>query len=188
MQRVHTLGIAFLILNLGFVAACGDDDDDDTSADSGSQPGKDSGAPDGKDSGTPNGKDAAVAEDASSATPDDDAGTGGGAIEVAGDWHGEFADEVIDAMTWNGAKLIEFDNEKNFAITQYPADDMYNPNKFARVVWTQPTDDGFYYCSIEYSVDTLKEAQESTKTADDSDPANGGCSDMDFPWTKLEPK
>jgi hypothetical protein len=168
MQRFHFLGIAFVIVSL--CAACGDDSNDDDDDNGGTQTDAGSAGDAGSES-----KDAAA--------PDDD-----DTIEIAGDWHSEFGDELIDAKTWKGSKLVEFDNDDNVAITQYPKDDMYNPNKFAKQVWTEPTDDGFYYCTVEFMLDTLEEAQDSEMTADDSDPENGGCGEGDFPWTKLEPK
>jgi len=163
MQRFHTLRIATVLLGL-YAGACGDDDTN------------------GNDGGSDNGADGGDLADAG--TPPTDAGT----IEVVGSWAGEFADEDITRTQWGASELIEFDNDENVAITQYPDDDMYNPNKFARYVWTEPTDDGFFYCMVEFDAPTLKAAQESDETADDSDPENEGCGAMNFPWTKLEPK
>ncbi|MDH5675680.1 MAG: hypothetical protein OEZ06_26385 [Myxococcales bacterium] len=126
----------------------------------------------------------------------DTAGSGGaeasatepstGGIEVAGDWSSEWGDESIDDASWAGSAVVSFDNDANEAITQTPEDDMYNPGKFNKIVWTEPGDDGFYYCTVDYGLDSADDAEASAMTADDSDPANDGCGG--FSWTKLAPK
>jgi len=107
-----------------------------------------------------------------------------GPIEVGGTWASNFGfDETISDTGWGTAAIISFDNSKNFAITQQPADDMFNPSKFSKVVWTEPELDRFFYCTVAFGLATADEAEASTKSADASDPANGGCGG--FSWTKL---
>jgi hypothetical protein len=107
-----------------------------------------------------------------------------GPIEVAGSWASNFGfDEEISDVSWGGATVISYDNDENFAVTQQPADDMFNPSKFSKVVWTEPAEGRFYYCTVDFGLATAAEAEASTKTADASDPATGGCSG--FSWTRL---
>jgi hypothetical protein len=70
---------------------------------------------------------------------------------------------------------------------QLPDDDQYNPSKFTKIVYTEPVDDSFYYCWVEFSLDTLGAAKASQATADASDPDNTGCGGS-FPWTKATRK
>ncbi len=107
------------------------------------------------------------------------------AIEVEGTWDTQFdTTEVIDEFEWNSVPIIEFNNDDNYAILQSPEDDMFTPNQFSRLVWTEPAGDVFYYCTVDFGLDTLEEAQNSTSTADDTDPETGGCGGA-FPWTKM---
>ena len=107
-------------------------------------------------------------------------------LEVAGEWKGEFADESISDDEWSGTPIVEFDNQDNVAYTQNADDAMFDPSKFNKLVWTEPTDEGFYYCTVDFGLDTLDDAKDSEKTADDAKPGDTGCGM--FPWTKLEPK
>ena len=69
------------------------------------------------------------------------------------------------------------------AVVQLPEDDEFNPNKYSRYVWTEPTNESFYYCTVDFGLETLDEALMSTTQADPSDPETGGCGG--FAWTKL---
>jgi len=148
---------------------CGDDDDsgdehvegdhDDEKTDAGGKVTTDSGKP----------------------TGDDDE------LEIAGDWKSEFGEQTISLDNWDGGEVVEFDNDENLAFSENPDDAMYNPGKFSKLVWTEPTDEGFYYCIVDYNLDSLADAKASEKTADDSEPEKmGSCGD--FSWTKLEPR
>lgn len=107
-----------------------------------------------------------------------------GSLEVIGAYGSAFGDETITATKWGATTIVEFDNANNFAITQNTADDMFNPSKFNRIVWTEPNDKGsFFYCFVDFGKDTAAEAKQSTETADATDPANGGCGG--FAWTAL---
>jgi hypothetical protein len=183
MEMQKKIGIVFVVLGLAFVG-CGDD-----SAAASTKEG----------TGTPAGKkraDAAVDEDppstgrlradASAVDPNSIADAGANAIEVAGSWSGEFADETIDTESWNGSSVVTFDNAENFAITQNADDAMYDPSKFNKLVWTEPAAGAFYYCTVDFGLATADEAKGSTKTADETDLEGAGCGG--FPWSKLSKK
>ena len=111
-------------------------------------------------------------------------------IEVAGTWTSSFGEETITSASWASsmvtAAVVEFDNDGNGAITQNPADADYAPEKFNKLVWTDPSGDTFYYCTVDFGLDTAEAAKATTKTADDKDPEKSGCGD--YGWTKLVKK
>jgi hypothetical protein len=104
-------------------------------------------------------------------------------IEIAGSYSSMFGMEMISSHQWGTATVHEYDNAKNEAIHQFPEDDMYNPNKFNKVVWTEPNAGKFFYCIVDFGKDTLEQAKTSTQSADSSAPATSGCGG--FPWTEL---
>jgi hypothetical protein len=118
------------------------------------------------------------------------AGGAGGAADVAqapleiiGAWNDNFAGtQIISATDWNGSAILAYDNATNVVYTQYPADNMYSPNKFAKTVYTDIVDSSFYFCALVFSADTLAAAQADTGVADATDPDHSGCSG--FSWTK----
>jgi hypothetical protein len=112
-----------------------------------------------------------------------------GPLEVIGEWESSFGDmtfpESITDEAWGFASLVEYDNAKNVAITQNPDGDDEFANTFSRLVWLEPQDDAFYYCTVDFKLATLEDARSTKAKADDSDPDVGGCGENDFPWTKL---
>lgn len=118
---------------------------------------------------------------------DDDSGTTTPTttdLELNGTWTTSFqGTEVITNTAWNGATVVEYSNNANIAYTQNPADDQYNPSKFNKLVWTQPSGNTFYYCWLDYGKDSLALAKASTLVADETDPDNSGCGG--FGWTKM---
>jgi hypothetical protein len=107
-----------------------------------------------------------------------------GDLEVIGTWESQFGgDFVITKTTWDTATVREYSNATNTAYVQNPATDMFNPNKFAKNVWTNTVDGNFYYCTIDFGFETLDAAKASTKVADSTNPGQSGCGG--FPWTKL---
>jgi hypothetical protein len=107
-------------------------------------------------------------------------------IEVEGRWHGNFGGvTAIDSDTWGGAPIARYDNTLNLAITQNSPTATYNPGKFNRLVWTEPAAGKFYYCTIDFGLDTAAAALASTKVADATDPAKSGCGG--FSWTEYGP-
>jgi hypothetical protein len=106
-------------------------------------------------------------------------------IEIEGRWHSNFGGiEAIDSATWGGA-VVAYDNHDNYAITQNASDAQYNPSLFNKLVWTEIEDGSFYYCFVDFGRATPEDARDTTLTADDSDPASGGCGG--FSWTQLSP-
>jgi hypothetical protein len=110
-------------------------------------------------------------------------------LEIKGRWHSSWGGvEEIEDDAWSAygtSAVLEYDNETNSLITQNPADDTWSPNKFNKIVWTEIEDGSFYYCIVDYGLDTAADARNTTKTADDSDPESTGCGG--FNWTKLSP-
>ncbi|MGM0578436.1 MAG: hypothetical protein ACQEXJ_22110 [Myxococcota bacterium] len=127
---------------------------------------------------------------APSGCDDDTSGGGPGeadGVEVAGTWDTDYDTTLaITADAWGEQVLAGYDNAINVAVTQNPADAEFDPEKFNRLVWTEPAADGaFWYCTVDFGLDTEQAAWDSEATADDSDPANGGCGG--FPWTEMTP-
>jgi hypothetical protein len=168
--------LCLLSLSLVFLlAACGEDDNDtnnataDMAADMTATPDMDTQQDQGGADMAPD------AEADLPATP---------AIEVAGEWDDNFGGmTTITATQWSADAIVEFDNDKNIALIHVAATDMYNPNKFARYAWTEPTDGGFYLCMEVFGKDTLAEAKDDAATSDATDPENAGCGG--FSWTKM---
>ena len=113
-------------------------------------------------------------------------------LEVAGNWENtDFGEEdAIDDTSWSqtfGAAIgnamttdftiTKFDNAANTVILEDP------DGKFNRWQWTDVDGDSFYYCMVDFGLDSAEDAENSTKTADDSDPETSGCGT--YPWTKL---
>lgn len=107
-------------------------------------------------------------------------------IEVVGEWDEQFVDEptVITATTWGASTIVNYDNDANWVVVQMSADDEWNPGKFAKFVWTDIAGDAFFYCWVDFGLDTAAEAESTTKTADAKNPAETGCGG-EFPWTKM---
>jgi hypothetical protein len=116
-------------------------------------------------------------------------------IEVAGTWENPAYSEedVVDDTSWSqtfgagtdaavttDSTIIKFDNATNTVIVE---DDK---GEFGRWVWTDVAGDAFYYCMVDFGLASAEDAENSTTTADDSDPASSGCGG--FPWTKLTKK
>lgn len=105
-------------------------------------------------------------------------------LEIEGRWTSNFdTEETISSERWGTQTVVVFDNTENTAVTQNPPDDMFNPDKFNALVWTELESESFYYCMIEFGLDTAELARASMSMADASDPENAGCGG--FAWTKL---
>lgn len=105
-------------------------------------------------------------------------------IEVAGVWSSAFGGtEHIDGMGWTNSRLISFDNAKNTAILRSPADDPYTANQYAKVVWSEPKDGSFHFCSVTFGQETAAKAEQAADTSDANDLDGKGCGG--FAWTKL---
>lgn len=171
---MNTLRFGALLTLFGALAlGCSSDDKshkDESTANGGS--GGESASSEGGDAG-------AASSEGSHAEP----------LEIIGKYSDNFGSkQIITATTWNDATIADYDNDKNVVYTQNPDDAKYNPSKFGKTVYTEPDQSGsFYFCMVEFSLDTLEEARASTTTADDSDPESGGCGGT-FPWTKASPE
>lgn len=111
-------------------------------------------------------------------------------IEIIGTYNTNFDTvETITATTWNFGVVTtieHYDNTDNFAVLLNPPDAQFSPNKYSRVEWTEPDAQGFYYCTVDFDLDTLQDALDSTETADSSDLDGQGCGG--FAWTKMTPQ
>lgn len=114
-------------------------------------------------------------------------------LEIAGTWESSFGGtEVIGDDSWDAfgedwetsSEIVRYDNEANVLITQGPDFEDPELDVFSRVLWTEPEDGSFYYCTVAYGLETLADALNDTTTADASDPdAAGSCGAGS--WTKL---
>lgn len=104
-------------------------------------------------------------------------------IAVAGTWENQWGDEeVIDDEMWDYMWLVDFDNDERWAITQNPEDDEHNPDAYNRLEWTPIDDDTFYYCIVDFGLETEEDARETEETADEGD-LEAGCGG--HPWTEM---
>lgn len=106
------------------------------------------------------------------------------ALEILGTWNNNYGGtEIITETAWGASALAAYDNGTNVVYTQFPASDQYNPNKFAKIVYTEVQNDSFYFCMVVYSADTLEAARADVTVPDATDPATTGCGGT-FAWTK----
>lgn len=107
-----------------------------------------------------------------------------GDLGIAGLWASIYGREEITSSFWGAGVVVEFSNTERWVVTQNAADAEYSPSKFNKIVWTELAEDGsFFYCTVDFGLDTLELAKGSEKVADASAPADGGCGD--FAWTQL---
>lgn len=114
----------------------------------------------------------------------DNNGTSDQMLEVEGTWVTNYGSVFeIDSATWGSQDVVEFENEANLAITQVPDDAEMSAGTYSRLVWTEPSDGSWWYCTVDFGLDTEQAALDSEETADDSNPSEDGCGG--FPWTKM---
>jgi hypothetical protein len=113
---------------------------------------------------------------------DDDTDQESAPLEIIGTYTAYDIEQTITADEWNGATIHDYDNDANVVYTQLPDDDEFNPSKFNKIVYTEPEDDRFYFCTVVFDAETLADAKASDATADDSNPAEAGCGGT-FPWS-----
>jgi len=131
--------------------------------------------------------DASPSDAAHAADAHADASQADAEIAVRGLWRSSFGDsELIDSSRWSFTSIVEYDNQARYAITQNPADDMFNPSKFNKYVWTPFMAGSFYYCTVDYGLTSVEAARSSSKQANESDLEGAGCGG--FAWTKLSPQ
>lgn len=112
-----------------------------------------------------------------------------GPLEVRGAWSDNWGtDWEITGERWGAWTLISFDNESNVSVVQYPADDLYSPNTFSKLVWTDVSEsEGTWaYCSVNFGKETAAAAAEDQAMPDADDLEGVGCGG--FPWTLMAPK
>ncbi|SRR5690554_5391158 len=182
--RRFLLVLMTALLALGMVA-CGDDDGKDSNNDKTDvgQVQEDAGQDTGVKTDAADEVDAADEQDTEDET---DAADVPEELEVLGSWSSQYGDEEITATQWGYSPLVKFDNAERVAYTRSADDAEYNPGKYGKIVWTPLVDDSFYYCTVEYALDTLEEAENSTTAFDATNPDESGCGG--FSWTKLTRK
>jgi hypothetical protein len=100
--------------------------------------------------------------------------------------------ETVTATVWDQGgsvmRLVDWNEDENWVVTQNPSDAMSNPDLFNRIEFTEPdpATGSLYYCFVDFGLDTAEDARQSTATADASEPEDGGCGM--FPWTRLDPR
>jgi hypothetical protein len=106
-------------------------------------------------------------------------------FELVGTWVDNYGGTTaLGQHSWGRAELIAYDNIDNWAVTQMPEDDEWNPSKFSLVVWTEATNETFWTCTVADGLDSEDEAFAQEITADARDPATSGCGD--FAWTRMQ--
>ena len=142
----------------------------------------------------------ALASDATADASDPDAGGCGNfawtrlrqGIGIRGTYESSFGGmETVTSTIWNQGlspmRIADWSEEEGWVVTQNADDADFNPSQFNRIEFTTPEDGrSFYYCFVDFALESLQAALDSTATADDSDPENGGCGGQ-FPWTRLDP-
>lgn len=203
MKTLHIASIFALSVSLTF--ACGDDDDttpNGTAGSSGSAQAGDNGGGEGPSPGGAGGTGGAGAQAGAGGAPAEacefgdygaggasDAGGAGGSdsagLELIGTWEEEFIGTFeITSAFWGTSGIAAYDSDANLVYTQSPCDAEYNPGAFSKIVYTEPADDEFYYCTVVFGAKTLAEAQASEATADPED-LEAGCGSSGFPWSKV---
>jgi hypothetical protein len=109
-------------------------------------------------------------------------------IEILGTWDNSFdATETIATTTWDNGfeeSIIElYGNDDNYAVLHSPIDAEYAPDTYSLVEWTEIDTDSFYYCTVDFALDSVDEALNSAAVADANDLDGEGCGG--FPWTKM---
>ena len=119
----------------------------------------------------------------------------GETIDVAGFWesNGGFTADISNAVfvqDYNDGvtaplshSVVLYDNDMNAAIVQSAWDDT-----FEIIAWTDIAEDGsWWYCQAVTGQPTPLAAFEAEGMADDTDPAAGGCGELNFAWNKMMP-
>ena len=111
-------------------------------------------------------------------------------IEIAGTWESNFGDETITSTAWTNVApqaIVSYDNTANVAITKAPADAQFAPNTYSRVVWTEPANSEFYYCTTAFGLPTAEAAEGAPEAGiDRNDLGAKGCAG--FAWSQLTKK
>jgi hypothetical protein len=114
-------------------------------------------------------------------------------LEIAGTWESNFqSTEILTDVAWDtvgdgfesSSEIVDYDNDENVLVTMGEKYMEPEVDVYSRVIWTEPSDGSFYYCTVAFNLETLDDALNSTATADSSDPeAMNSCGAGT--WTKL---
>lgn len=121
-------------------------------------------------------------------SPDTTPDTTADPIELVGVWTSDFGEETITAERWDGfclQKITSFDNDANAAVLETDGGEGCGAG-FGRVVWTEPTDSGFAYCTTAFGQLTAEAAASAPESGIDRGDLQTGCGG--FPWSALSPK
>ena len=103
---------------------------------------------------------------------------------LQGTWSTNFdTEETITAQAWGDNTIEQWDDGTNTVIVRTPLDAEWSPGTFSKIIYTDPVDQSFYYCTAAFGKETLEAALNEVVSVDDSDPDNAGCGD--FAWTKM---
>lgn len=113
-------------------------------------------------------------------------------IAIAGTWNDNFGTtHIIDATSWSQANtygestfaILDFDNERGWAVAQNGSDNGFNPDLYSRFEWVE-VGPQIYFCQVLFDGATQEDA-EKAGPADASDPATDGCGG--YSWSELNP-
>jgi len=107
-------------------------------------------------------------------------------LPIRGDWVDNWGgSHTVKEWQWTSGEssfaVTAYDTEAGWIVAQNAPDNEYNPDLWSRFEWTQ-ADGQLYFCQVAYNAETEADAL-AAGPADDSDPANGGCSS--FAWSEL---
>ena len=106
--------------------------------------------------------------------------------ELVGRWESSFGgNETVEPLVFGLADVVDWDNVGNALYTQNPKGTGQNSERFNKIVWTEPTAAGVWYCTVVVVAVSLADAKKATYTIDAKDPDNSGCNN--FSWTHLIP-
>ena len=115
------------------------------------------------------------------ATHDADGGGMATSLEVAGTWISNFGNvRELSADAWGQQTIVEFSNDDDYAITRSMGE---SGETYSKLVWTEAPESPFYYCTVDFGLESIEAARNTEKTADASNPSEGGCGM--FAWTKM---
>ena len=103
---------------------------------------------------------------------------------LQGTWSTNFdTEETITADAWGDNTIEQWNAADNTVIVRVPDDAEWSPGTFSKIIYTDPVESSFYYCTAAFGKESLDAALNEAVSVDDSDPDNSGCGD--FSWTKM---
>ncbi|MCE9500076.1 MAG: hypothetical protein K8R21_06215 [Leptospira sp.] len=112
--------------------------------------------------------------------------TKGGDVYISSDSNrkGSWDDNSIPNGFSTTRIIQEFDNSKNTLYYLQTVDAAFNASRFGKFVWTDMSNNTFYFCEIVFGQSSLAAAKASTATADSSKLTTTGCAG--FAWSRSE--